>query len=67
MAKLNEGDYVRDCLSCYIQDILGLAMENEKNDDLKVELIGLMSNLCIGSEWLDYLDDTALEFIYHNM
>lgn len=67
VAKFNENEFVKDCLSCYMGDIMQLALENNKNEDLKVELIGLMSNLSLGSEWLDHIDDYALEFIYQNM
>ena len=36
-------------------------------DDLKIELIGLMANIRIGERWVDFFNNSFLDFINNNI
>lgn len=56
-----------DCITVYLQDFIKLAIIHNKNEDLKVELLGLFSSLKIGANWLDYINNSFYDYLFTNM
>jgi len=54
----------KDSFRAYAPEIIKLGMSKKVNDDLKVELIGILSTIQLGDEWHDRLkNNTFMEFV----
>lgn len=50
-----------------IPDLIKLLFTQSKNDELKIEIIGILANIRIGNEWEEFLNNSFLEFIQANL
>jgi len=54
----------KDSLKAYAPEVIKLSKSKKVNDDLKVELFGILSSIQLGDEWAERLrDNSFLEFI----
>ena len=67
ICQSNQQEYVVDCLTVYLQDFIKLAIVQNRNEDLKVELLGLFSSLKIGVNWLDYINNSFYDYLFTNL
>jgi len=51
----------------YIEDFIKITTNTKAIDELKIEMIGLLSHMRLGDVWADYLQDSFLEFIITNV
>jgi NADH:ubiquinone oxidoreductase subunit E len=55
-------------LKVYATELLKLAMSKNINDDLRIELIGILTNIQLGKEWIEHLKNSQfMEFIAQNI
>ena len=60
--------YVQDCCTVYMPELLDLMLGREAEDDLRLELISLLSYIKIGDEWLEFLErKDFVEFLNGNL
>lgn len=47
----------------YIEDFIKLALNPKAVDELKIEMLGLLSHMRLGDVWADYLKPEFINFI----
>mmetsp|Transcript_39500 Transcript_39500/g.35274 ORF Transcript_39500/g.35274 Transcript_39500/m.35274 type:complete len:198 (-) Transcript_39500:323-916(-) len=68
ISQFNENAEVQDLFKAYGPEIIKLALSDNVNEDLKVELVGIMTNIDLGAEWIDVLKNSKLEdFLYESL
>eukprot|EP00828_Plagiopyla_frontata_P008499 TRINITY_DN1423_c0_g1_i1.p1 TRINITY_DN1423_c0_g1~~TRINITY_DN1423_c0_g1_i1.p1 ORF type:complete len:273 (+),score=63.42 TRINITY_DN1423_c0_g1_i1:203-1021(+) len=60
-------EHIKECLSVYLQDFLKLAMTSGKNDELRIEIIGILANINYGKCWEETLNQAFLDFLSNNI
>lgn len=44
-----------------------MALTEGKVDDLKIEIVGILTNLNMGDKWEEFLTPTFIEFLHSNL
>jgi len=44
-----------------------MALVKCKEDDMKIEVIGILANVELGEKWVEFLNPTFIEFLHNNM
>ena len=47
----------------YIEDFIKILTNEKARDELKIEMLGLLSFMRLGEVWADYLNDNLIGFI----
>jgi hypothetical protein len=50
----------------YIEDFIEIATNPNAIDELKIEMLGLLSHMRLGHVWVNYLDDKLINFVCEN-
>jgi len=51
----------------YIEDFIKITTNPKAIDELKIEMIGLLSHMRLGDVWADYLQPTFMDFLIKNI
>ncbi|EGR29311.1 kinesin-associated protein 3, putative [Ichthyophthirius multifiliis] len=63
-----EDEEVHNCLQNNIPKFIKLGLTKSKIEDLKYEIIGILSNIKhMGDKWVNYLNNSFIEFIHNNL
>jgi len=68
MSQYTDSTEMKDSFKAYASEIIKLAMNNKVNDDLKVELLGILNTIQLGDEWADRLKNNKfMEFVLSHL
>ena len=51
----------------YIEDFIKIMLNPNAIDELKIEMIGLLSHMRLGDVWANYMDEAFLAFLIENV
>ena len=51
----------------YIEDFIKILTNEKAIDELKIEMLGLISYMRLGEVWADYLNEELIQFIMENL